>query len=67
MRNNRHWRGALVAFIVLAGVGTTRAHEEHMLIGRSADGQLKWHPAAGVPDRALTVLALIPPGGPIEG
>lgn len=64
----RQWRGgwSLAALAMLLTAGTARAHNEHMLIGRTAAGQLTWSPE-GVPDGQLTVLAFIPPGGPIEG
>ncbi|HOA72219.1 MAG TPA: hypothetical protein PL151_07040 [Phycisphaerae bacterium] len=56
---------------ILIAVGllgsAVHAHEAHMQIGRSASGQLKCNPADGVQDDTLTVLNLIPPGGPISG
>jgi hypothetical protein len=58
----------VLAFIaLLTAAAAADAHEAHMLIGRSASGQLKWHPAQGVPNEQLTVLAWIPPGGPLQG
>jgi len=67
IRNKLLFVLALVVFFALVGPSSTRAHEAHMLIGRSSFGQLEYHPADGVRDEALIVLALIPPGGPIEG
>ena len=43
------------------------AHTDHMSLGRTADGRLTWHPTNGVANHALTPLAAIPPGGPLEG
>jgi hypothetical protein len=67
-RMTRRWAkgGGLAALAVMLTAGAALAHNEHMLIGRTADGQLTWSPA-GVPDGQMTVLAFIPPGGPIEG
>lgn len=55
----------LVVIVVLAGAA--QAHEAHMLIGRTAAGKLTYDAGDGVQNDALTVLALIPPGGPIAG
>lgn len=57
----------LIPSMLLIAVTPLSAHEAHMLIGRSATGQLKFLHADGVQNGTLTVLAEIPPGGPIQG
>ncbi len=62
-------RSYVITMVALVLPATPHAwgHEAHMLVGRTAEGQLTWHRADGVPNEALTVLEEIPPGGPLEG
>jgi hypothetical protein len=67
-RSNRRGREvAAIGVLVLSICGHALAHNDHMLVGRSAAGQLTWQPVAGVEDNHMAVLEFIPPGGPIEG
>lgn len=59
-------KSVFMLFGVLSIASVATAHNEHMLVGRTAGGQLTWAPG-GVVDGATTILAQIPPGGPISG
>lgn len=70
MRNASYMLMFMMLFMAAGGISNrnvVHAHEAHMHIGRSAAGQLKCSTADGVQDDTLTVLTLIPPGGPISG
>lgn len=60
-------RASTFLFLTMVAPIAAMAHQEHMLVGRTAAGQLTWSPIDGVKPRDLTALILIPPGGVIEG
>lgn len=68
-RQRAGWIQVAVTVIGLSFTLPVHAHNDHMLVGRTSDGRLSWHPNAGISTQPgkTTILNLIPPGGPIEG